>query len=311
MKNLMARSIRTAFLLIAVFAIAMTAPVCFAKEHGADCSGLIKGRTYAQLFDGYINLAGVLPNAGGGTLTFHPHGRVTGTITLTVGLFLYPQFEHAPVPQDGTYQLAWDTSKQPAVCTGTAEISSEVTGTDNFQLVVSSDGKRVEMIHTNPGLTLDLTLIPMHAGKCSNHTLRSVYSYSAKGWITFPPFPSNNFGQLLNPFLPFAFSGAISFDPDRVPSGFPGDVPAGSAYLEGWDTVSLNGDIVPRTYTGWYKVSPDCTATSALVDSITQVPTNVEVLIMEHAKQIGVINTDQGFALAFTAASVDRDDDKR
>jgi hypothetical protein len=89
----------------------MTAPVCFAKEHGADCSGLIKGRTYAQLFDGYINLAGVLPNAGGGTPTFHPHGRVRGTIT-----FLYPQIENASVRQDGTYQLAWGTSKQPAVC---------------------------------------------------------------------------------------------------------------------------------------------------------------------------------------------------
>jgi hypothetical protein len=305
MMNLVAHRLHAA--LITILLISATAQLSSAQVHNADCSYLIAGRTFAQLFEGYINLgpdAGVLPNAGGGVLTFQPHGKVTGTLDLTVGLFIYPK--NGRVPQDGTYHVVWDTGKEPTVCTGTAAITSTLTGTDHFQLVVSSDGERVEMIHTDLGLTLDFTLTPMHTGRCDNNTLRSVYSYSAKGWIAPPPFPpDNNLGQLLNPFIPFAFSGAISFDPHRPAPSEPPGAPPGSAYLQGWDTVSLNGSVVPvlRTYTGWYKVNRDCTSTGAFVDNLGNPATHTEVFIGKEGTSIAVVNVDPGVVLAFSATS--------
>jgi hypothetical protein len=43
------------------------------------------------------------------------------------------------------------------VCTGTATIIDAATGVNSFQLVVNREGKRVEMFHTDFGLTLGVT----------------------------------------------------------------------------------------------------------------------------------------------------------
>jgi hypothetical protein len=294
--------------LITILVMLATSQLSSAQVHNADCSYLIVGRTFAQLFEGYFNFgpdAGGVPNAGGGVLTFERHGKVTGTLTLTVGSLF--QAQDVPIQPDSTYSVRWDTSRKPVVCTGTATIIDPATGAAHFQLVVNNDGKRVEMIHTDFGLTVGVTLTPMSPGRCSNDTLHSTYLYNANGWmLPPPPFPPQSAVQLFNGFMSFAFSGAIRFDPDRPAPSDPPGAPAGSAYLEGWDTVSLNGFVVPRTYVGWYKVNRDCTSTQAFVDSMGNPPTHTEVFIGEHGTSIEVVNVDPvdiGVVLAFSATS--------
>ena len=284
-------------------------PLSSAQIPNADCSYLIAGRTFAQLFDGYFNSGllenggGVLPNAGGGVLTFHPHGRLTGKLTLTVGQLFEAQ--DVPLLSDSNYSLEWDTTKHPILCTGTATTDDIMSGPHKFQLVVSSDGTRVEMFHTDFGLALGVSLNLMPPGRCNNRSLQSTYSYNAKGWMVPPPppdFPAQSATQLLNDFMPFAFSGAIKFDPNRPAPSEPPDAPPGSAYLEGWDTVSLNGVIVPRTYTGWYLVNADCTSTQAFVDGQGH-STHVEAFVTKEGT-LQIVNVDPveaGLVLAFTA----------
>ncbi len=294
---------------ITIFMLFAVSQLSFAQVRNADCSYLVAGRTFAQIFEGYFNFgpdAGVVPNAGGGVMTFERHGKVSGTFSLTVGTLF--QAQDLPVLPGSTYSLRWDTSKKPVVCSGTAAIINPATGTSSFQLVVSHDGKKIEMIHTDFGLTAGVTLARMSPGTCSNYTLHSAYSYNAKGWMVPPAtLPPPSAIQVLNGFMPFAFSGAMRFDPFRPAPSEPPGAPAGSAYLEGWDTVSLNGFIVPRTYVGWYKVNADCTSTQAFVDSIGNPPLHTEVFITHGGKLIDVVNVDPveaGLVLAFTASSV-------
>jgi hypothetical protein len=306
MMSLASRSLRAGLITILVFsAMSQYSP---AKAHNPDCSYFVAGRTFSQLFHGYFNFgpdSGVVPNAGGGILTFERHGKLTGTLTLTVGSLF--QAQDLPIQPGSTYTLTWDTSKKPVACTGTAIIIDPATGASNFQLVVSNDGKRVEAIHTDFGLTAGLTLTLMSPGGCSNETLRSAYVYNAKGWmVPPPPLPPQSPVQLLNGFMPFVFSGALSFDPSRPAPSEPPGAPEGSAYMEGWDTVSLNGFVVPRTYVGWYKVNPDCTSTQAIIDNIGNPPLPIEAFIGKGARSIDIVNvnpTEAGIVLEFSATS--------
>lgn len=295
-------------LFISLFVLFAVSQFSFAEVRNTDCSYLVEGRTFAQIFDGYFNLgpdAGVVPNAGGGTITFERHGKLTGTLTLTVGSIF--QAQDLPVQPGSTYSLKWDTSKKPLLCSGTLTTYSMI-GTSTFQVVVSNDGKNIEMIHTDLGLTVGVTLTRMPSRTCSNYTLRSTYSYNAKGWMVPPPtLPPSSAIQTLNGFMPFGFSGAMRFDPFRPAPSDPPGAPAGSAYMEGWDTVSLNGFIVPRTYVGWYKVNADCTSTQAILDSIGNPALHIEVFVANGGTSIDVVNVDPveaGIVLAFTATSV-------
>jgi len=301
-------------LLLALF-ISMTmsmlaVPVAVGQPPGADCRNLVAGRTYAHVFEGVINtelfplpgVTGDIPNAGLGTIIFNRDGTVGGSTTLKIG----PAVFVAPMV-NATYSLAWDASKKPMMCTGTmkSDTPASPTGTENWQLVVSEMGNRVEIIHTDTGLIVGTTAFPLQRCKCSNHTLNSTYTYNAKAW-SFPvppppPFPPFTPEELFNGFMPFAFSGAIVFKPHvSGATGVPG-APAGSSYLEGWDMVSLNGFITPRTYVGWYEVNADCSATMVLVDSLGNPPIHTSALILQGADTIDILNLDVPFVLSFVA----------
>lgn len=313
MKNLLAH--RSYVALIIILVISAMSQLSSAQVRNADCSHLIAGRTFAELFEGYFNFgqdAGAVPNAGGGVVTFERRGEVTGIATLTVGSLF--QAQDLPIQPGSTYSVSWDASRKPVVCSGTATIITPGIGVSNFQLIVSNDGRRVEMFHTDFGLTVGVTLTLMSPGRCRNDTLHSTYLYNAKGWILPPPtFPEQSAAQLFNGFMPLAFSGAVRYYPDRPAPSDPPGAPAGSAYLQGWDTVSLNGFVVPRTYVGWYKVNPDCTSTGAFVDSLGNPPTHTEVFIGQGGTIIDVVNVDPvdfGVVLAFTATSAAGDDQR-
>ncbi len=278
-----------------------------AQTTGADCSYLVAGRTYAHVFAGFLNselfpfpgLSGQYPNAGVGTVVFNADGTVGGTTSLKIG----PAYIGDVPMLNATYKLSWDTSKSPVVCTGTmkSDVPQSPTGAEHWQLLVRNWGAAVELIHTDTGLIVTATTVLAHQGRCSNHTLHETYTYNTKAWTLPPPGITPPASELLNGFMPFAFSGAIRFRPAMPPPGTIADTPPGAAYVEGWDTVSLNGLITPRTYVGWYKVSANCSAEMVLLDSIGNPPIHTKALVLNEGKQIDVLNIDVPLVLSFTA----------
>lgn len=290
--------------LLVIFALLVLAVSVQAQDR--DCSQLVVNRSYSQTFQGFLNVPayfasfgappppgidGIVPNAGSGFLTFLPQGKMAGQITLAIGKLGLIQTEL----NDGSeYSLTIDPAKRPAVCAGTVTVSaSGVPGGAplHFQMFVAPGGQQVEMIHTDTGLILDLTGLPVQTSGCSNHSIRGKYLYSIKGWGLAPPSGPMSFPpeQLLSGYFPFAFSGAMEFSPH--PSDSP-DAPKGAASVYAWDTVSLNGNIIPRVGDGWYKVNRDCTGTIMLHDPGSNTDFHLELLVGKGGQTVHLANVD-------------------
>ena len=278
---------------ITAMAVLTASDPLYAQFHGQDCSSLIANDSFSQQFEGFLNITvnsggalplGVVPSTGAGFITFLPHGKVTGRLTLAIGgLGVIPvQFENTSL-----YSLSWDTSKDPAICSGTATLKGSGE-TFNFNLIVSRDGQRVEMMHSDPGLIVGVTAVPMDISWCTNNTLDGTYSYNLKGWGLAPPptdpgsIPAN---QLLGGYFPLAFSGALEFHPRATAAA-----PAGSS-VTWWDTGSLNGTIVQRTGTGSYKINPDCTGSLVLTEKSGQT-FHQSLFADRKGKTLYTVNTD-------------------
>jgi hypothetical protein len=89
---------------------------------------------------------------------------------------------------------------------------------------------------------------PLFGDGCRNHFFRVFLSSDKYGFhvLALTLDPSNTLGAS----NPFAVSGYYEFHGDGT--------------LNGADTVSRNGDIIPRTYTGTYQVNSDGTGTLTL-----------------------------------------------
>lgn len=266
---------RKSFTLILVL-VALAIPLA-AQPNSANqssCQQVLAGHRYAFIFQGFVDLGsptGLTPNSGGGMISFKADGTFSAWSSLSIGGFIVPD------PMHGTYQMQPDTGTKPASCAGTATAEDGTT----LQLVVSRDGGTLEQMHTGLGLVVTVDSQPMEKGRCSNATLHNNYLYVANGFFAPPDFPQA-FGQ----YTPLAFSGVIGFD--------------GKGNLDGWDTVSLAGQIVPRTYSGTYQLKPNCTAAMELNDSLGNTIHTVN-FIYQGAKKLAVVNTDPGTVLAFNA----------
>jgi hypothetical protein len=187
------------------------------------------------------------------------------------------------------YSLSWDTTKTPAICSGAMTLNAPGEAPFHFQLLVTQDGQQIEMIHTDTGLIVGVTGFPVDTPGCSNNTLNGKYSYNTKGWAL--ALPSDPFSfppdQLLAGYYPLAMSGAIEFHPRVPPSSTPG-----SGSVAWWDTVSVNGTIMPRTGTGSYKVNPDCTGTMVLTDPTHGQVFHLELFVSKHGGALYLVNID-------------------
>jgi hypothetical protein len=293
----------------------VAAPYAQAQPSSLDCRYLIAGKTFAFTFGGYLDfsaLGSLYPNSGAGVVTFLPNGKVKGKLSLFVGADIVRVVD-APFTSDSSYSVHWETSQKTAVCRGTASLNIQDIAGD-FMILVTNFGNRIEMIHNDLGITLTSTAWPMETDHCNNSSLQGSYSYNAKGWmLPPPPFPPVNPAQTLSGFIPFAFSGVITFVPGQEPEN--PVAPKHSALLKGWDYVIVDGAPSPmdmnrpailRTYTGWYKVNPDCTATMTLEDSIGnqgQYAITTENYILRGGG-LYVLNTNPGTALVFTSWKV-------
>ena len=104
---------------------------------------------------------------------------------------------------------------------------------------------------------------------CSNATLKGSFSHRGSGSVTAPPPLAG----------PFAGVGTDTFD--------------GNGNITGSATVSINGNIVPLTETGTYKVNPDCTGTFTVAFS-TGGTTTVSFVITDSENEVQGICTDPG-----------------
>ena len=106
---------------------------------------------------------------------------------------------------------------------------------------------------------------------CSNATLKGTFVHSASGFVTAPPSMAG----------PLAGTGTDTFD--------------GNGGITSTATLSINGNIVPLTATGTYKVNPDCTGTYKI--SSPGVTTTLFFVIGDNGNEIQAICTDPGVVL--------------
>ena len=260
-------------ILLAIPAAAQTS----AAIRAMSCSEILEGQRYAFVFQGFYDLGdgmGLTPNVGGGVIHFGHDGRFSALANLNIGGF--PVMDYS---LEGPYSMKENTSTQPPVCAGTAAADSGPT----FQFIVTRNGEILEQMHTDQGLIAVVTSLPVERGPCTNASLRGSYVYSANGFFATSG-PMQPFGA----YTPFGFSGVVSFD--------------GRGHLNGWDTVSIGGQVLPepRTYSGTYHMRPDCTATSEFQDSLHNDVHTVNYLYKD-GKAVAIVNVDAGTVLAFNA----------
>jgi hypothetical protein len=114
--------------------------------------------------------------------------------------------------------------------------------------------------------------------KFTNQTLNDKYGFHVLALSLDPTFTTGR-------SIPFAISGYYEFHGDGT--------------LNGKDTVSTQGVIIPRQYTGTYHVNPDGTGTLKLNISPTFQPVG-NFVIVESGREIEIIFAVPGNLNAFT-----------
>lgn len=71
----------------------------------------------------------------------------------------------------------------------------------------------------------------------------------------------------------------------------------GAGAITGADTISYDGSIVKRKYTGTYTVNEDCTGSLVLKADDTSI-TNADFVIVNDGKEVSMVQTDPSFVLS-------------
>ena len=112
---------------------------------------------------------------------------------------------------------------------------------------------------------------------CSDATLKGTFAQKGTGVIIAPPSLAG----------PMANVGTLTFD--------------GNGAVTGTLINSLNGNIVPATETGTYKVDPDCTGTYTVQISPLGITGNAFFVIDESGNELQIITTDPGVVITCVA----------
>ena len=108
---------------------------------------------------------------------------------------------------------------------------------------------------------------------CTNATLRGTFAYTMTGFIMAPPAFAG----------PFAEVGTQTFD--------------GKGATTAAATLSQNGNIIPITITGTYKVNPDCTGTLTLLVAPFGVTVHNFFVIDGSGTELQAIETEPGVVI--------------
>jgi hypothetical protein len=111
---------------------------------------------------------------------------------------------------------------------------------------------------------------------CTNANVQGSFGYSASGFTLAP-------GTLI--MVPLANTGRVMAD--------------GAGNASGFDTLSVNGVIVKRTFSGTYSVKDDCSGSAVYMDSLGQ-KISEDFVVTNGGNQIAVVVTDPGTVISFT-----------
>ena len=132
---------------------------------------------------------------------------------------------------------------------------------------------KYRMMLIMPLLIVTSAALPLRADNtCSAQTLNGAYTYTLRGG-----FFGDQFGDIFN----FAAAGRFVAD--------------GNGGFSGVETTSQGESIARATpYTGTYTVNDDCTGTMIFLNSQGKVIANMDIVVTNNAKEIEMIETDDG-----------------
>jgi hypothetical protein len=217
-----------------------------------------------------------------GTYGYRMNGTIVGTGPFLVNGF----FVHNP---DGTSAVrAWVAINGQSFLTtgvnGTFRTNEDCTGTGTFFgpelglqvsyfFVVSEGGDQLEILNTNPGIALQGVGRRIAPGgqrpSCNSSMIEGHYSYRLEG----------NFPGVSN-FSSVGYFSHTAYDREN-------------GKLSGFDTNSYNGQIVPRSLQGTFKLNSDCTGTGNYGDSLGNT-INYVFMVVDGGKHIYFQGIDPG-----------------
>jgi hypothetical protein len=255
------------FVLAVITAAALTAST-YAQDgpfnRAPRCTNGTASGTYGYRMKGVIVGAGtVLVN---GIFTNNPDGTGSGNVQVVIG--------DQQIANAGWSTATFQTNSD---CTGTgkffvAALNQEIT----YNFIVTDGGKQIDLINTNAGNAFNgygrRISTAGRAPSCNNGTILGTYGFKLDGSIPGVP---NLFGAGIETYaLDAAFNGTFT----------------------GSDTNSFNGQIVPRTFQGTYKVNTDCTGTGRYTDSLGNT-INYAFVAVDWGQELFFQGTDPGIVV--------------
>lgn len=236
-------------------------PENHAQLHRPRCSNRTASGTYGYRMNGSI--VGVGPFLVNGIFVHNPDGTssvrawvaINGQSMLTTGV-------------RGTFKTNED-------CTGSGTFFGPELGLQvSYNFILTDGGNQIEILNTNQGIALQgvgRRIAP--AGRRPNCNSRMI---------------AGDYGYRLEGSLPGVANGAWV--------GFASHTPYDSVNgkLSGFDTGSYNGQILPRSNQGTFKLNSDCTGTGNYGDSLGNQNINYVFTVVDGGEQIYFQGTDPG-----------------
>lgn len=237
----------------------------FARARTPHCTNGTASGTYAYRMSGQI--VGVGPILVNGLFTHNPDGTMSGNVYLNIAGQTIPNASWS----NGTFRTNDD-------CTGTgsffvAALNQQIT----YNFIATDGGRQIDLINTNAGNAFHgVGRRVAEAGRapsCNNPTVLGSYGYRLDGSLPGVPV--------------FVGSGIVTHALDANFNGI----------FSGRDTNSFNGQFVPRTVQGTYKLNSDCTGTGRYTDSLGNTINYVFVTV-DNGREIYFQGTDPGVSVS-------------
>jgi hypothetical protein len=225
------------------------------------CTNGTASGTYGYRMSGQI--IGVGPILVNGLFTHNPDGTMSGNVYINIA--------GNTIPNAGWTGGTFTTN---ADCTGTgtffvAALNQRIT----YNFIVTDGGRQIDLLNTNMGNAFHGVgrRISQHgrATSCTDGTIIGTYGYRLEGSLPGVPV--------------FIGAGTVTHALDENLNGI----------IYGADTNGLNGQYVPRTFEGTYKVNSDCTGTGRYTDSLNNT-INYTFVVLGGGEEIYFQGTNPG-----------------
>jgi hypothetical protein len=231
--------------------------------------GYIEQGTIVAAFPGFPPPPLLLATSG--ALTYDGKGHLSGAGTTSLNGLIFPD------TFAGTYTVNPD-------CTYSTQFTTSIGMVLHEAGTITGPGgaREIHSIDADAGMVASATDREAPREGCSLATFKGTYALFGQGTIT------GEIPGLPPPPFPVVHSGIFIAD--------------GAGNFSGLETTSIDGVIVPGTFTGTYTVNPDCTESAVITTSLGLVVHEAGTITGTDANQeIHKIVTDAGWVFADTA----------